>query len=318
MSQPKTRKRPRQKQPVVINYFHQHALAARQGMQQLRKQYLLNTIVVFVIGLAMSLPTLLFLGFQYVQHYSTHWHDSAQAAIYLQKNIPADSRDQLIESLKNNTHIKEVSYISPEQGLNDFKTHSNIGSAIDLLEENPLPGVILITPYLNEQPLAFQQLTKNLNNNTIVDNVDLDTDWLKRLLSLMHLGKHTIALIAMLLGTSMLFIIGNMVYLVLQRYSHDIDIFLTLGASKRFIRRPYLYMGLYYGLLSAGTNWLIIALCYQWLSPALTQFAQSYGTTFAMSPPDAMIITTSVMMSLGLGFLGARLAAGQFLRQQIR
>ena len=310
------RKQHSKKQSRIVSYFFHHRLAATQGVQQLVHQSLLNSMVVLAIGIAMALPTMLFMSFQFLQHYNNHWHDSAQAAVYLKSTQDQKAIDGLVLAIARDPAIKSAQYVSPEEGLNDFKTEGQLGQAANLLDENPLPGVILLKPDLSQQQQAFNTFLASLNSNVMVDEVDLDVNWFNRLLSLLNLGSHTVILLAALLGVSMLLIICNMVYLVLQRYSHDIDIYLTLGASKRFVRRPYLYMGLYYGALASCACWIIIAICATWLQPALSKFTGSYGEPLILGMPDRTLLIVTIGLGLSLGFFGARLAAWQFLKKQ--
>ncbi len=313
--QSKKPKRNTKKQSMIVSYFSHHRLAAGQGLQQIFHQSLLNSMVILAIGIAMAMPTMLFMSFHYLQHYNNHWHDSAQAAVYLKSSQNQQAIDKLVLAITHDPTIKSARYVSPEQGLNDFKKETQLGQAAELLEDNPLPGVILLKPFLNQPQEHFNTLLASLYNNELVDEVDLDVNWFNRLLSLLNLGSHTVVLLAVLLGGSMLLIICNMVYLVLQRYSHDIDIYLTLGASKRFVRRPYLYMGLYYGTLAYCTCWMIIAICGVWLQPALSRFTGSYGEPLVLGMPSQNLLVITAILALSLGLFGARLAAWQFLKQ---
>ena len=314
MFRKKIQKKSQQKQPVVVNYCYQHILAAA-SMTQLRQQTLLNAMVIFIIGLAMALPSLLFFAIQYGQERTPPLQESTQAAIYLKVTATEKQTQSLVDSLEKTDSVGKVLVISPEQGLSEFKSYAELGTAIDALDHNPLPTVIQVNPTSTKQQKAFQT-TLNLSSNTAIDGIDLDTDWIQRFSSLIHLGSHTLILIATLLGTSMLCIIGSMIYLVLQKYSHDIEIFLNMGASRRFVRRPYLYMGLYYGFFATCANGLILVGAYQWLAPAAKQLAATYGTVIHFSWPNPETLVGSLTLGLALGFMGARLATWQFLRQQ--
>ena len=311
----KRSKRSHNKLSFIRRIFYHHRIAANQGLAQLQHQSLLNSMVILAIGIAMALPTMLYLSFHTLQNYQTHWHGGAQAAIYLKSAQDRSAIEALVATITKDPSIQDAHYISPEEGLVEFKQATSLGKSISLLDDNPLPGVILLQPQLGQSQEAFNGLLASLHHHPLVDEIDLDINWLNRLVSLLNLGNHTVILLATLLGSSMLLIICNMVYLVLQRYSHDIEIYLSLGASKRFVRRPFLYMGIYYGALSIIASWLIILACGFWLKPSLSQFMGTYGEPLALGLPDQLLVLTSIILGLGLGFFGARLASWQFLKQ---
>lgn len=304
------------KQNFIINFFYHHVLALHQGLSQMKKQAFLNFMIILVMGIAMALPSLLGLCLHTMAQLSDNWQQEPRAAIYLKTDTKAADVRALIDQIKDHPGVDQVTYISPEQGLDEFKTEANLGNALEELEENPIPGVILVQPDIQTDQTVVKDFLSQLKQNKHIDAIDSDTSWFNKGLSLLQLGSRSLIAIALLLATSMLLVIGNMIFLVFQRYQQDIEVYLLVGATKRFIRRPYVYMGLFYGLCATLSSWAIIAGCYYWLKPSLTNLSTSFSLEFMSTPPPVTFFIISLASGLMLGLLGARLAAWQYLRAQ--
>jgi cell division transport system permease protein len=69
---------------------------------------------------------------------------------------------------------------------------------------------------------------------------------------LIKLGQHSVSALALLFGIAVLLIIGNTLRLLIQNRRDEIAVIKMVGGSDRFIRRPFLYGGILYGLWFIG------------------------------------------------------------------
>ncbi len=84
-----------------------------------------------------------------------------------------------------------------------------------------------------------------------VEMVQLDKEWAERFLALVHLAHRITYGIALFLGIGVLLIISNSIRSATQQHHKEISVIQLLGGTQRFIRRPFLYVGMIYGLLGA-------------------------------------------------------------------
>ncbi len=121
--------------------------------------------------------------------------------------------------------------------------------------------------------------------------------------------------LATLLGLAVLLIIGNTIRLEIQNRHAEIEITKLIGATNGFIRRPFLYTGLWYGLFGGIIAWLLVAISILLISGPVAQLAMLYQSAFDLSSLD---ITTTLLLlsgSAGLGLLGSWIAVGRHLSE---
>ena len=142
-----------------------------------------------------------------------------------------------------------------------------------------------------------------------------DALWRKRLDGWLRFGERLVQVLSVLLGAGAALVVGNTVRLDIQSRREEIGVLQLLGASDGFIRRPFLYLGAWYGF-GAGVMALgLIAASGLALGPPLAELADSYGSHFALHGLDALHSAFVLLGTLLLGWLGAWLVTGHFLRQ---
>jgi cell division transport system permease protein len=115
------------------------------------------------------------------------------------------------------------------------------------------------------------------------------------------------------LGLAVLLIIGNTIRLEIQNRHDEIAITKLIGATNAFIRRPFLYMGFWFGLLGGMTAWLLVSLSLWLLSGPISSLTGLYQSEFRL---DLLGFAATLLIVLGsavLGLIGARIAVGRHL-----
>lgn len=274
-------------------YFSHHARAFFLSLGQLWGKKLANSLTLLVIAIALVLPAGLYLVIQNLAQLSGGWKNNTQISLYLQPSVTAQQAGQIQEKVNAFAAVDHSEYISKEEGLKELSKASNMGAIIENVETNPLPGVIVVQPKVLS-PQQLNELQQQLSTIPQVDLVQFDMAWVERWHSILELGKRVVYALAVLLGLGVVLIIGNTIYLATQSQQREIQIYLLAGASDAFIRRPYLYSGLLYGLLGAFLAEIIIFTIILWLKNPIANLANLYDSTFLLS---------SITFSNSLGFL---------------
>jgi cell division transport system permease protein len=111
-----------------------------------------------------------------------------------------------------------------------------------------------------------------------------------------------------------LLVVGNTVRLDIHGRADEIATLRLLGATDGFVRRPFLYLGAWYGAL-AGVFALLLALAARGaLEPAVASLVSSYSGDFALATLRADYALLLLCGSIALGWIGAYLAVGHHLR----
>ncbi len=272
-------------------------------------------MTVAVIGITLTLPSGFYLILKNIQHLSGDLESSSQITLYLKMNSSKEQVQQLDKKLQSNPDIAATSFIPREQALRDFRAQSGFGSSLEQLDSNPLPHSIVVQPRSELDSLAIKTLRAKLAALPLVDIAQLDTEWLERLFTLVEIAQRIVIIISLLFSFAVLLIIGNTIRLDIQNRYQEIIVTKLIGATNAFIRRPFLYSGVWYGLLGGILSWLIIELSIIALSgpvSTLNLLYQSQASLVTFSFGDFMII---IICSTLLGLAGSWLAVARHLNQ---
>ncbi len=275
----------------------------------------LSTLLTWlVIGIALALPMTLYILLNNVQTLSFSLDNSAQISLYLKHTVSRSEGEKLALELALQTDIRSTEYISQQQALDEFRDLSGFGGAIDGLDNNPLPAVILIKPAPAVlENAASQSLLDELSVIPQVDMAQLDLEWLQRLYTMMDIVERVVNALTVLLSLGVLSIIGNTIRLMIESRRDEIVIIKLVGATNTFIRRPFLYTGLLYGFGGALMSWCIVAVALWWFSPPVLTLVDLYQSDFQLRGLD---IIDTVLLLLGgsmLGWIGAWLAVNRHI-----
>jgi cell division transport system permease protein len=280
--------------------------ALTYGLGELIHAPLASLMTIAVIGVAMALPMGFYLLLQNAQTLSQSWRGNPTITLYLKQNMADTEIKPVLSQLTHRTDIKQVQYISPDEGLAEFKRESQFGDILNTLSANPLPPVLVITPTAEaSSPKALQHLLSTLKTMTAVDMATLDMAWVKRLYYILTLGKRITYTIAGLFGFGVILIIGNTIRLTMQAHRQEMTILKLVGATTAFIRRPLLYRGFLYGFFGGCLAWVLVSLMLWWLAAPAEHLAASYGNHFMINGLNIKTGLEIIVISALLGLLGA-------------
>lgn len=297
-----------------------HARALFFALGEFIRSPIASIITTCVIGIAIALPLGFFVVLQNLQIVNATWDANAPTiSLYLRTDTTPAQVDSLMQSLRVNSSVSQVTYISPAEGLKTFEKNTPFGDAVKLFQNNPIPGVIVVLPTLHEQnPLAIQSLYLSLKNLPDVDTAQLDMDWVKRLYNIIAVGKKITRALTLLFGFGVILIIGHTLRASLSSHTKEIQVLKLIGATNSYIRRPLLYRGILYGLLGSIIAWIAINLFIFQLQGPISQLAQTYQSPFQLQDISLSEGCATFFMSALLGFVSAFLITTQFLNQQER
>lgn len=292
-----------------------HVRAMRFSFNEFIRTPFSNLITICVIGIALSLPLGFLTVLQNLQKVDTLWGSSTPTiSLYLKSDTTNEQTNTLIAELRRNNDISEVSYISPEQGLATFQKNTLLGDAVKLFQKNPLPGVIVVTPIIqNHDAKSIQLLYQTLKQSPEVDVAQLDMDWVTRLFDVITIGKNFANALSLLFGFGVILIIGHTLRSSLASHANEIKIMKLMGATNAYIRRPLLYRGILYGILGGIVSITLVSLFLSELNTPVSQLAQTYQTAFQLNMISLGSDIVVLMVSSLFGLVGAWITTTQFL-----
>lgn len=299
---------------LLAAWLESHRTSLADSLRRLGKQPIGSFFTCLVMAIALSLPMGLSLLLSNVERLGGSWQRAAQISIYL--NLDASSADgtHLRDQIQAMPGVAQAEYISSEQALEEFQQQSGLGEALKELPDNPLPGVVVVTPDEVDKP-ALEALRARLAELPRVQQAQLDLVWVERLAAILKLGDRFVFGLTVLLVSALLLVIGNTIRLHIENRRTEIEVIKLVGGTDSYVRRPFLYMGALYGLGAGVLSWGVLAYGLDWLNDAVTGLAGLYGSDFAL---DGVPVGDGFSLLLGavlLGYIGAWIAVARHLRE---
>jgi len=289
---------------------HLHSIAFSLG-RALHKPWA-TLLTIMVMALALALPLGLSIALDNLRHLAGSVQQTRDINVFLKHEIDTASAQALAGQWRGRSDVAGVALRTPEQGLAELRENAHLDEAIDALGDNPLPTLLIVTPAPDSDDA---RLAESLQGTPQVDLVQHDALWRKRLDNWLHLGERLVQVLSVLLGLGAVLVVGNTVRLDIQGRREEIGVLQLLGASDGFIRRPFLYLGAWYGLGAGLVALASLAAAGMALRAPLSALADSYGSQFALHGLDLLHGGLVLLGTVILGWLGAWLVTGHFLRQ---
>lgn len=293
----------------LVYWFTCHCRAFVFSIGEILRTPIASVMTLTVIGIAMALPTGLYVFLQNFQGLSKNWNSTPSISLYLKQNISDSQTKNLIKQINKIYSVAMVQYISPTEGLKQFEQLTEFNKVLSILNDNPLPRVLIVIPKKSTQTSKqLQQLLSTLKQFSQVDIGQLDLAWVKRLYYIVLLGKRITYTMTVLFSIGVILIIGNTIRLTTQNHQYEIEVLQLIGATQQFIRRPLLYRGLLYGILGGAIAWLFVAIFFKWLKAPAQALALTYNNPFLFHGVSMQFGLSMVIISAILGLIGSLLS----------
>ncbi len=282
-------------------WLRHHRYLAMDSMRQMLKRPLSAALTWMVIAIALSLPTLMVMALLNLKQITGPLNEGAQLSLYLDQSVSTDRAEKLARELKQRPEIKSTRYISPNDGLREFKEFSGLGNIIDSLENNPLPALIVIQP-MEETAATVEGLKIMLEALPEADTVQLDLIWVQRLNQISRIAERVVGVLGLILSMAVVLVVGNTIRLAIESRRDEILVIKLVGATDAFVRRPFLYMGFWYGLAGGIFAVIIVTTCYWYLHEPVTRLINTLSAGFIFESihwwGTLLVIATSISISM--------------------
>jgi cell division transport system permease protein len=283
-------------------------------------QHRVGTLMtVLVLGVAILLPTGLWMTLKNLDRMDLHREEWGAVTVFLAAGAAdVDARDLAVQ-IEGREEVAGVTLVSPEQGMAEFMENSGFGQSLELLDDNPLPWVLVVSPaeeVMTDGRLeqAVATLMTFLQSQPSVESVQYDYKWLQRLGRLLELGRALVLVLSVLFGVAVVVVVANTIRLDVAARSEEIEVLALVGAGSSFIRQPFLYSGFWYGLMGGFLAFVLLQLTLTYLGGPLGRLLDTYGQDMELIGPGASEAALLLLGSGLLGLLGALVAVQRYLR----
>ena len=297
-------------------YLSRHLQVLFATLGAMRHTPITSINTVLIIAITLLLPSLLYLAIKSGQSLSYNWQGQPQISIFIQKDISEQESQLIFQELQLHPAVQLAELITPEQALAEFRILSGMDYEIDYLDENPLPASIVVMPnnaYSNSESLV--NLKDELSKIDGIENIRLDLDWTNRFNAILDTITRISGLLSLLLAVGLILIVGNTIKLLILNRQQEIEIIRLVGGSNAFVRRPFLYYGMLFGVFGAMLALALLFLSAKLLGQPLSQLSALYQTESLIAKLNLLEIFSIILIGGLLGWLAARWSVAQHLRK---
>ncbi|NOS95157.1 MAG: ABC transporter permease [Methylotenera sp.] len=293
------------------NWLNHQLQAIKLVLSRMRANLLSSFMICLVVGVAMCLPSLFYVGVDNLSKLTDHMQNETEISLFLKLDASRDTISEIDRLLAKNSAIKQYHLVTKDEAWQQLqaksKSNPDVNDAVNQLGKNPLPDAFFIQAKSIE-PDDLATLKTSLQSIPGVEQALLNTDWAKRLSTIISLSKNLIFFIATLLAIVLLVIIGNTVRMQILTQQNEIEVSYLIGATNSFIRTPFLYAGVFYGLFGGLFAVLMILGITLTFNYAIADLSSLYNSDFSLTIFNGSLFLTVVSTAVLIGWLGSYLA----------
>ncbi len=298
----------------LLAWLREHGLLLKETLEHIARNLLASLLAWALIGIALSLPLGLYLIESSLSLISEPWSESPGLTVYLQQGTPDERVQWLSDKLLEDQRIESASFVSPQMALDQFSSLIGLESLVEDLDQNPLPGSFDVVPVPGMDTWQYQDLLDELERIEEVRDVVSEGLWLDRVLSVSELIRRLSWILAGLFGVGAVLVTASSVRLVIESRLSELQVMSLVGATPRFMRRPFIYFGVIYGLGGALMSAMLISASVIILREPARQFLGSYGVELSVPGFDPPLVLFLFVVAALIGATGALAACARRLK----
>lgn len=300
------------------SWLRRHSYSFFSSLGVLVKHKVGTFMTVLVLGIAMFLPLGLYMTLTNLEGINLRQDEWSAITVFFKSGTTQKEVNRVAAELNDRLNPEAVVIISPAEGMVDFRDASGFGKSLDLLDENPLPWVMQVSPQSGPAESVEAQvgeLTGYLQSVDSIEVTQFDYKWLQRLSRMMELGQAAVTVLTILFGLAVVVVVANTIRLDVASHAEEIEILALVGAGNAFVRQPFLYTGLWYGLMGGLLAVLLLGLTMLYLGGPLGLLLETYGTVFSLRGLGVGNTLWVLFCGSFLGWLGAWVSVQRYLRR---
>jgi cell division transport system permease protein len=296
---------------MMRNWFYLHSRAFAQALKRLGGQPLGTLLSALVMGIALALPAGGYILLDNIAVLARGVSGTPEISLFLDDKAEPAQVEAVQRELQTESELASFRFVSRAEALRQLESNG-LGDVLGGLTVNPLPDAFVVT-LRSDDPELFKTLSARMRSWPGVAHVQLDSAWVERLSALLGLGRTVVLMLAALLGLALVIVTFNTIRLQILTQKNEIEVSRLLGATDRFIRRPFYWFGglqgIFGGLVALGAVWIGVDV----LADPVAKVAETYGAPITLSGPGWPESLATIAFAVALGWLGAAISVRRHL-----
>lgn len=281
----------------------------RLAAQSILHERWINLLSVLTIGACLLITTFVALFVYNVDALTKKLPEKFSMMLYLKDNLPGEEIENILNTIKRDDTVETVKYIPKDEALKELKAELKDATyVLEGLEENPLHDSVEIKLKKNVLgPEAAKRLSTKIKAIEGVDEVEYGEKFLSTIYSI-KMGIRALGIIfIVIMSGGVIFVCYSTVKILFYRKKEEIETYKLIGATKGFIRSPFIIEGAAIGFCGGILSLIGILSLYYIVFLKLSLSIPLFKTILFPSQISPLLPLTGLL----LGMAGAVIAIGR-------
>ncbi len=235
-----------------------------------------------------------------------------QVTAFFKEEAKQEEIDELGQQLKNTQKTAKIEFVSKQEALKIYREQNKDDPLLlDLVTADILPPAYKVSTNKIQDLSAISEI---LATSSIVDRVIFQKDVISNLASWTNALRQIGAVLIIILALDAIFLMTIIIGIKISQRKEEIEIMRLIGATSWYVRWPFIFEGIFYGLTGSFFGW-IISVSLLWYSvPFLSSFLK--GIPILPVPPVLLfeLLGVEVLIAVILGFIASFFAVLRYLK----
>ena len=308
-------KKVRRPKPANAGSGGKFAYFLSRAIANMRQNMFVNVVTIGTISLALLIFSLFLLVFANLGDAAEEWSKKMQVSVYFDRELAPGEVDVIRGRIQSLGGTEKIAYVSREEALKRFRSRlKGQESLLDGVSADILPSSMEISLKRGYRTGdAMDAYVAQLKKVPEIGEVQYGAEWVKRFTAFMSFARLVGLLVGGFLFLAVVFIVSNTIELTIYARKDEIDILSLVGATRFFIKAPFLIEGVIQG--AAGALFALLLLVLSYLA-----FVRNAGNFLSFDPGSVGLVFLPPSYLAGiffggiaLGFIGSLTSLKRFI-----
>lgn len=288
-----------------------------RALTNIRQNIFVNVVTIGTITLALLIVSLFLLLFVNLENAAEIWSEKVQVTVYFDKDITPQEQDSLKQKIIGLPGTAKVTWVGRDEALRRFKGRlKGQETLLEGIRTDVLPASFEVSLKKSSRSTeAVEHYVSRLKAIQGVGEIQYGEEWVRRFNTFLNFMRIVGALVGGFLILAVIFIVSNTIQLTVYARREELEVMSLVGATRLFIKMPFLVEGVLQGL-SGGVLALLLLISLHFL------FLHNAGNFLTFNPATAGLSFLPTEYSVGillagilLGFVGSLAALRRFINE---
>ena len=292
-----------------FSYFMNRAIT------NIKQNVFVNIVTIGTITLALLIVSLFLLVFVNLENAAESWSERVQVTVYFDKDLNSQEQSDIRGRILGIAGTSSASWVSREEAMKRFKNRlKGQETLLEGVRPEVLPSSIEISlKKASRETSAVEAYVSKLKAIPGIGEIQYGEEWVRRFNTFLTFMRLVGALVGGFLVLAVVFIVSNTIRLTIFARKDELEVMTLVGATRMFIKMPFLIEGIIQGFSGGVLAVLLLLLIYIGFLHNAGSFVTFNPAASGMSFLPVEYCVGLVVAGVMLGFLGSLTSLRRFI-----